>query len=153
MPTILRRVPARLAGAVLPLMLWAPAAARADYTTYRGDAAWSGVGTRGVGSPPVASAWTATDLGGAIWGQPLVHDGLVIVAAESDQAWALNESTGQVVWHAPAGARPGALSGHYLAFGCDSVLGPRLGHRPSSFRSPAYRQTSPEPSRPPGVRC
>jgi putative transposase len=34
-----------------------------------------------------------------------------------------------------------------------AVLGLLLGHRPSSSRSPAYRQPSPEPSRSPGVRC
>ena len=51
----------------------------------------------------------------------------------------------------PAGARPDALSGHYPAFGYYAVLGLLLGHRPSSFRSPAYRQ-SPEPSRPPWVK-
>ena len=53
----------------------------------------------------------------------------------------------------PAGARPGTLSGHYPAFRYYSVLGLLLGHQPSSSRSPAYRQTSPEPSRSPGVRC
>ena len=51
----------------------------------------------------------------------------------------------------PAGARPGALSGHYPAFRYYAVLGLLLGHRPSSSRSPTYRQ-SPEPSRPPGVK-
>ena len=52
----------------------------------------------------------------------------------------------------PAGARPGALNGHYPAFRYYSVLGLLLGPRPSSFRSSAYRHTSPEPSRSPGVK-
>ena len=85
------------------LVTWAPAVARADWATYRGDAARSGVDTSSVGSLPFASAWTSPNLGGAIWGEPLVHDGLVIVATESNQVWALSESTGQVVWRASAG--------------------------------------------------
>src|SRR6516164_8760900 len=30
----------------------------------------------------IRPAWTSTDLGGAMWVQPLVHDGLVIVATD-----------------------------------------------------------------------
>lgn len=56
-----------------------------------------------TGSLPFAAAWTSPVLGGAIWGQPLVHDGLVVVATESDQVVALSEATGQVVWQASAG--------------------------------------------------
>jgi polyvinyl alcohol dehydrogenase (cytochrome) len=85
------------------LMAWAPSWARADWPTYRGDAARSGVDSSSAGSLPFAPSWTSPDLGGAIWGQALVHDGLVIVATESDQVFALSESTGQVVWQAPAG--------------------------------------------------
>ena len=92
-----------MAALIAALVLWAPAAARADWTTYRGDAARSGVDTSSVGSLPFASAWSSPDLGGAIWGQPLVHNGLVIAATESNQVWALSESTGQVVWQASAG--------------------------------------------------
>ena len=97
-----RIAPRRL---ILPLILLVcmPAAAQADWTTYRGDPGRSGVDTSSVGSVPFASAWTSPNLGGDIWGEPLVHDGLVIVATESDQVAALNESTGQVVWQASAG--------------------------------------------------
>jgi hypothetical protein len=49
----------------------------------------------------------------------------------------------------PADARPGALSGHYPAFRYYSVRGLLLGHQPSSSRSPAYRPSRSEPSRPP----
>ena len=52
----------------------------------------------------------------------------------------------------PTGTRPGRLSGHYPAFRYYAVLRLLLGHQPSSFRSPAYRPTRPEPSRSPGVR-
>ena len=79
------------------VLLLAPAAARADWPTYRGDPARSGVDTSSVGSLPFASAWTSQGPGGDIWGEPLVHDGLVIVATESNQVAALNESTGQLM--------------------------------------------------------
>ena len=87
----------------LALLVWAPAWAWADWTTYRGDSARTGVDTSSVGSLPFAAAWTSPSLGGAIWGQPLVDNGLVIVATESDQVVALSEATGQVVWQAGAG--------------------------------------------------
>src|SRR5581483_4099336 len=77
--------------------------ARADWTTYRGDPARSGVDTSSVGSLPFAGAWTSPSLGGAVWGQPLVHDGLVVVGTESDEVVALSEATGQVVWQASTG--------------------------------------------------
>ena len=80
-----------------------PAAARADWTTYRGDAARSGVDTSSTGSVPFTPAWTSLNLGGAMWAQPLVHDGLVIAATTNDELVALDESTGQVVWQASTG--------------------------------------------------
>ena len=85
------------------LLAWAPASARADWTTYRGDATRSGVDSSSVGSLPFAPAWTSPSLGGAIFGQPLVRGGLVVVATESNQVAALNETTGQVVWQVSAG--------------------------------------------------
>src|SRR5437868_2636567 len=97
------RTAAWLAALALALLVWAPASARADWTTYRGDQARTGVDTSSVGSLPFAAAWTSPSLGGAIWGQPLVHNGLVVVATESDQVVALSEATGQVVWQASAG--------------------------------------------------
>jgi outer membrane protein assembly factor BamB len=97
-----RIAPGRLILALV-LLTCAPAVARADWTTYRGDAARSGVDASSVGSVPFATAWTSQSLGGAIWGEPLAHDGLVIVATESNQVAALNESTGQLVWQASAG--------------------------------------------------
>ncbi|HET6865408.1 MAG TPA: PQQ-binding-like beta-propeller repeat protein [Solirubrobacteraceae bacterium] len=105
MTVLFGRSVARLAVVALALALlaWVPTSARADWTTYRGDQARTGVDTSSVGSLPFAAAWTSPSLGGAIWGQPLVHNGLVVVATESDQVVALSEATGQVVWQASAG--------------------------------------------------
>jgi outer membrane protein assembly factor BamB len=92
-----------LVALALAWLALAPATARADWTTYRGDQARTGVDSSSVGSLPFAAAWTSPNLGGAIWGQPLVHDGLVIVATESDRVVALSETSGQVVWQASTG--------------------------------------------------
>ncbi|MBV9193334.1 MAG: PQQ-binding-like beta-propeller repeat protein [Solirubrobacterales bacterium] len=85
------------------LLLFSAATASADWTTYRGDPTRSGVDSSSTGSVPFTAAWTSSNLGGDIWGQPLIHDGLVIVGTESDQVVALDESTGHVVWQASAG--------------------------------------------------
>jgi outer membrane protein assembly factor BamB len=85
------------------LLACLPAVARADWTTYRGDATRSGIDTSSTGSLPFAPAWTSPNLGGDLWAQPLAHDGLVIVATESDEVVALSEATGQVVWQASTG--------------------------------------------------
>ena len=102
--TGIRRRRGRWHGAIaLVLLACLPAVARADWTTYRGDAMRSGIDTSSTGSLPFAPAWTSPNLGGEVWGQPLVHDGLVIVATESDEVVALSEATGQVVWQASTG--------------------------------------------------
>jgi polyvinyl alcohol dehydrogenase (cytochrome) len=103
MRTIRARHIRRVAALAVAFFACLPAAASADWTTYRGDAARSGIDTSSTGSVPFAAAWSSPGLGGDIWGQPLVHDGLVIVGTESDEVVALSESTGQVVWQASTG--------------------------------------------------
>jgi hypothetical protein len=56
----------RLASLLLALMTWAPASARAEWTTYRGDASRSGVDSSGVGSLSFAAAWSSPGVGGDI---------------------------------------------------------------------------------------
>jgi outer membrane protein assembly factor BamB len=62
-----------------------------------------GVDSSSAGSLPFSAAWTSPTLSGAIYAEPLVHAGLVIVATESNQVVALDESSGRVVWQASAG--------------------------------------------------
>ncbi len=50
----------------------------------------------------LSQRWTAS-LDGAVYGQPLVVGGDVIAATENDSVYALNESTGAVVWRAHVG--------------------------------------------------
>ncbi|MGA2010453.1 MAG: DUF4082 domain-containing protein, partial [Solirubrobacteraceae bacterium] len=74
----------------------------AAWTTYRGNAARSGVDTSSATALPFTSAWTA-GVDGQLWGQPLVDDGMVIVADENDSVYAFNETTGAQVWHVSVG--------------------------------------------------
>ncbi len=97
----------RLAAGVAALAALAALAivpgAGADWTTYHGDPARSGVDSSSTGSVPFAPAWTSPTLGGDIYAEPLVYQGLVLIATESDDIYALSESTGQVVWHVSLG--------------------------------------------------
>jgi len=103
MPMVRTRRAVAFATVIVAMLVWASAGARADWITYRGDPGRSGIDSSSVGMLPFSPAWTSPNLGGAIWAQPLVHNGLVIVATESNQVFALRESTGQLVWQASTG--------------------------------------------------
>src|SRR5436190_22224331 len=77
--------------AVLLSAVWGCASAWASWTTYRGDAARSGVDSSGSGSVPFASAWTSASLDGTVYGEPLVYGGSVFVATEAGGVYALAE--------------------------------------------------------------
>jgi polyvinyl alcohol dehydrogenase (cytochrome) len=94
----------RLSLVVLVALLLLPGAASAAWTTFHGDRARSGVDSSSSGSVPFASAWTSPNLDGPVYAEPLVYDGLVLIATERNSLYGLSESTGQVVWHANAGA-------------------------------------------------
>lgn len=55
-------------------------AAQADWTTYHGDSALSGVDQSSGTGLPVTLAWQVAALTGTMWAEPLVFQGLVIVA-------------------------------------------------------------------------
>ncbi|MHB8505633.1 MAG: outer membrane protein assembly factor BamB family protein, partial [Acidimicrobiales bacterium] len=70
----------------------------ADWPSYGGDAARSGLSA----STPAFTghlrrSWTAV-VDGSVYAQPLVVGGRVIVATEDDTVYALQESTGWVAW-------------------------------------------------------
>ena len=64
--------------AVAALLIGASAAG-ADWTTYHGDAARSGVDSSSTGSAPFAPAWTSEILGGDVYAEPLIYKGLGLV--------------------------------------------------------------------------
>src|SRR5437764_13101064 len=84
-------------------------AARADWTTYHADPARTGVDASSGASVPFAAAWPTPSLGGNMWAEPLVYQGVVIVATGNDDLIAPSESNGHVAWRAHAGT-PGPAS-------------------------------------------
>ena len=84
-------------------MLQGTSLARADWTTYHADPSRSGVDTSSGTPQAFSAAWTSPNLVGAMWSQPLIYQGMVIVATESNDIYALDEGTGRQIWHANAG--------------------------------------------------
>jgi polyvinyl alcohol dehydrogenase (cytochrome) len=76
-----------------------PAAA---WPTYNRTLTRSGVATGVSTVGPLHVAWRA-QLDGAVYGQPLLVGNLVIAATENDSVYALDNATGNVVWHATLG--------------------------------------------------
>ena len=73
------------------------------WTTYHGDAQRTGNDPEAINPLVPSLAWQSPNLGAPIWGQPLVVGSRVYVATVGDDVYALDASTGQVVWHAKAG--------------------------------------------------
>jgi outer membrane protein assembly factor BamB len=74
----------------------------ADWPEYNGDPARTGVATGGPAAGPLTVAWNA-QLDGAVYGQPLVVGKEVIAATENDSVYALDRSTGKVLWRTHLG--------------------------------------------------
>ena len=89
---------AALLGALLAGPLTGAARGEPAWTTYHRDPGRSGDDTE-AGEPiaPVL-AWHSVELGAPIWGQPLVLGPRVYVATVGDELYALEASTGRVVW-------------------------------------------------------
>jgi len=91
---------------VLAAMLAAPAWAGAGeqaWTTYHRDAQRSGSDPDATSPLTPVLSWQSPDLGAPIWGQPLLLGSRVFVATVGDGVYALDASTGGVVWHQSAG--------------------------------------------------
>jgi outer membrane protein assembly factor BamB len=65
---------------------------------YHGDAAGLGVSTALRAVNTAKPAWTSPQLSGELYGEPLVFDGRVYVATESDVVYALSSANGRVEW-------------------------------------------------------
>jgi polyvinyl alcohol dehydrogenase (cytochrome) len=83
---------------VATLGLEAPAAAAPLWTTYRHDAARSGIDPDSTNPVTPSQAWQTPPLDGEVYGQPLVYGPDVYVATENDSVYALDAATGAVVW-------------------------------------------------------
>ncbi len=74
----------------------------ADWTMYHENNARTGF-VAGVPDPTHLTSLWKHPLDGAVYAEPLVVDGQVIVATENDTLYALNARTGQVQWHTSVG--------------------------------------------------
>lgn len=75
---------------------------------YHRDNARTGLLTDTLDPQSLSSAWQQS-LDGAVYAEPLIVNGLVIVATEHDTIYALDPETGKTVWHTNVGT-PVALS-------------------------------------------
>ncbi|MFZ1153957.1 MAG: PQQ-binding-like beta-propeller repeat protein [Solirubrobacteraceae bacterium] len=73
------------------------------WTTYHRDAARSGYDPDATQPIEPTSAWQTVDLGAPIWSQPLVLGERVYVATVGDEVYALEASTGNVMWKKSVG--------------------------------------------------
>jgi outer membrane protein assembly factor BamB len=73
------------------------------WTTYHRDPARSGVDPDAVEPIAPTLSWQSVDLGAAIWGQPLILGSRVYVATVGNAVYALDASTGKVLWKETAG--------------------------------------------------
>jgi PQQ-like domain len=80
-----------------------PARAEPLWTTYHRDAQRSGDDPDATQPVAPVLAWQSTDLGAPIWSQPLVVGNRVYVATVGDEAFALDATTGSVVWQRSLG--------------------------------------------------
>jgi polyvinyl alcohol dehydrogenase (cytochrome) len=83
---------------VATLGLCAPAEAAPLWTTYRHDAARSGIDPDSANPVTPSQAWQTSHLDSEVYGQPLVYGSDVYVATENDTIYALDAATGAVTW-------------------------------------------------------
>ncbi len=74
-----------------------------DWPTYHGNNSRDGNATTLAPLSTLSTAWTAA-LDGAVYGQPLVVGSRVFAATENDTVYALNPSTGAVLWSTHVGS-------------------------------------------------
>jgi outer membrane protein assembly factor BamB len=95
------------AAGALACLLAGPASQTAQaepaWTTYHRDAQRSGDDPDATQPLAPALAWQTVDLGAPIWSQPLIVGDRAYVATVGDEAYALDTSTGKVVWERSVG--------------------------------------------------
>lgn len=76
--------------------------AATDWTTYHKDATRSGFVANLPDPTALAPRWKQP-LDGAVYAEPLVVGGQIIVVTENDTVYSLNAQTGQIAWHTHVG--------------------------------------------------
>jgi hypothetical protein len=86
------------AGAGPPAGRVAHTAFGSDWPVYHHDGLGSGADPAGTNLSPATPAWTSAPLDGALYGEPLVQGGRVVVATEDNTITELAADTGAVIW-------------------------------------------------------
>lgn len=73
-----------------------------DWTTYHRDNTRAGFSANTPDPQKLSQTWH-TKLDGAVYGEPLVVSGHILVATENDTLYSLDANTGQVLWHTNVG--------------------------------------------------
>ena len=94
------------------------APAPSSWTTYQNGEARLGAASPQPALTPIRMAWTAPLDGAAVYGQPLVAGGRVLVATEADDVYAIDAHDGSVVWSVHIGT---PLRDVVAAAGCGDV--------------------------------
>jgi outer membrane protein assembly factor BamB len=103
---------ALLGAALLGCLLWGLLAGPLTISAYAGEPAWttyhrdagrSGADPEALEPIIPKLAWQSLDLGAPIWGQSLILGSRVYVATVGNQIYALDASTGKVIWEKSAG--------------------------------------------------
>ncbi len=68
------------------------------WTTYRHDAARSGIESESGSPQPPAPAWTSPTLDGKVYAEPLIYGSHVYVATENDTIYSLDTASGEIAW-------------------------------------------------------
>src|SRR5271166_4632360 len=97
-----------LAGGALLAFLLAGALSQAAqgepvWTTYHRDPGRSGNDPEALNPITPTLAWQSPALGAPIWGQPLVLGSRMYVATVGDRLYALDASSGKILWEKSAG--------------------------------------------------
>jgi outer membrane protein assembly factor BamB len=91
-------VPFVIAVAVATPAVLAASAGATAWTTYRHDAARSGMDPDSTSPVTPSQAWQTAQLDGEVYGQPLVYGSRVYVATENDTVDELDATSGAVLW-------------------------------------------------------
>ena len=86
------------------------AAANGSWTTYHHDNAHTGYDplAPAIGTVAPTAGWVPTTLDAEVYAEPLIYNGLVYTATLNNTVYALNQSTGAVVWSRALGAPVGS---------------------------------------------
>ena len=120
MATVTLRRALTSVGAVIVSVVLAfatPAFAGTTWLTYHATSSRLGVDPNERTLFPSTQAWRAT-LDGAVYGQPVVANGLVYAATENNTVYALSAHDGHIVWHRNVGT---PLRGVAAAAGCGDI--------------------------------